>query len=485
MTRLDSVRLRLACAFVLGAAMPWAFAPYALRWLGVLALSGLVLLLRTTPPFRAGLFFGLGWFGVGAWWLAPTFHHYGHLPWWLASVCVGLVGLSLAWIPALGCWLAVRCAGRGTGLLLGFPLAAVCMEWLRGHVFTGLPWTALGNLVLDTPFAGWVSSFGVYGASLLPALAASAFALIIGRETRKLGVLALGVLALLGVLAPRPGIADGPGRQVRLVQPNIPQDVKWDASFLDATMRRLARLSEGKPVDLVVWPEAAVPFLLEQAPGWRNWLARLSRTLQAPIAFGGLHALGGGKAQNGVFLVDPETAGLSFAGKRHLVPFGEYVPAWAPFVHTLVPEIADFVPARDPPLLVAGDQRIGVLVCYESIFPEEARSRVLAGANVLVNVTNDAWYGTSPAAWQHLEAARMRALETGRFVLRAANTGVTAIIAPDGRILRQLPWWTEGTLAGTYRLQETGTGYLAWGDAPLFVAPLMLGALALVRWRRR
>jgi apolipoprotein N-acyltransferase len=169
----------------------------------------------------------------------------------------------------------------------------------------------------------------------------------------------------------------------------------------------------------------------------------------------------------------PPLAERPFAGKHHLVPFGEYVPAWIPFLHTLVPEIADFRPASDDGVVRAAGIAYGALICYESLFPEEARARVLAGAGVLVNVTNDAWYGTMPAAWQHFQAARMRAVETGRYVLRAANTGVTAIIRPDGSLAASIPWWRQQALVGRYQVSARQTGYVRLGDWPLLVCLLM------------
>ncbi|MFQ5345688.1 MAG: apolipoprotein N-acyltransferase, partial [Mariprofundus sp.] len=145
---------------------------------------------------------------------------------------------------------------------------------------------------------------------------------------------------------------------------------------------------------------------------------------------------------------------------------------------------ADFRPAGDSGVIQARGIAYGSLICYESLFPEEARARVLHGAEVLVNVTNDAWYGTTPAAWQHFQAARMRAVETGRFVLRAANTGVTAIIQPDGVVRGISPWWTQTVLSGNYRLSNTQTGYVRWGDWPLLACLIMLAVPCFFRRER-
>jgi len=182
--------------------------------------------------------------------------------------------------------------------------------------------------------------------------------------------------------------------------------------------------------------------------------------------------------------IDDTGAVVGTYDKFHLVPFGEYVPEWIPFLHTLVPEIADFKPAKDMGVIQARGISYGSLICYESLFPEEARGRVLNGAEVLVNVTNDAWYGTTPAAWQHFQAARMRAVETGRYVLRAANTGVTAIIQPDGVVRSIKPWWIQTVLLGTYQLSKIQTNYVRWGDWPLFGCLIMLAVPCFFRRER-
>ncbi len=475
-----------ALAFVAGAAMPFAYSPYALRWLVLPALAIFYLALRHgARPAWTGFAFGLGWFGTGAWWLAPTLHTYGHLAWPLAGLCVLLVGAVLACLPAFWGWLAVRCAGTGPWLMLGFAPGAGLEEWLRGHVLTGLPWTAIGNTLLDSPAIGWGSVLGVHALAMLPALAAAALVELMHRSGRKAGVTALLFAACIFLLAPQP---DAPPtaskmRSVALIQGNIPQDVKWDAAFLNETMQRYAMLSSKARADLLIWPEAAVPFFLSRSSSWQQWLEDRVNRWQVPLLFGGLKDLGGGIGQNGLYAALPQHryAAWEFAGKQHLVPFGEYVPSWLPFLHTLVPEIADFRPATGNGILSMADIRAGSLICYESLFPEISRARVLAGANVLVNVTNDAWYGRSPAAWQHLEAARMRAVETGRFVLRAANTGVTAIIAPDGTVRQALPWWTADLLQGSFQLRSQITPYVRWGDWPLLGALLILPVVMMRR----
>lgn len=472
-------------ALLLGVLMPYAFSPYDYVWLAWLAMAGWIGLFRQGYALFIGFAFGFGWFGFGAWWLADTLHLYGHLHYLLAVFCVGLVGAVLALFPALWAWLSMRLAGRSGWLLLVFPAIGVGIEWLRGHIFTGLPWTALGNLLLETPAIGWAAWVGVYGLTLLPALAAASLLALLTPSLRYWGVGGLLATCLLVFVAPGPFTADGEIKRAALVQANIPQDEKWDAGFLGETMRRYASLSDTAEADLIVWPEAAVPFFLSRAPGWEHWLQQQLQRWGVPLLFGGLKLLEDGHSgQNGLFLAGPAGSERQFVGKRHLVPFGEYVPAWIPFLHTLVPEIADWRPAENGGVLNWHEQKFGALICYESIFPEETRQRVRQGAQVLVNVTNDAWYGKSPAAWQHLQAMRMRAVESGRYVLRAANTGVSAIIAPDGAVIATAPWWTQAVISGTYRTSTRITPYQQWGDTPLLACILLVLLPARVRWRR-
>lgn len=478
-----------------GSAMQFTFSPYDYNWLALIALSiwGW-LLLNSTRPFLISYLFGFGWFGLGSWWLADTFHLYGGLAYPIAYGCVALVGVVMALFPAVWGWLAVRVAGQGSDnsswIILLFPASAVLTEWLRGHLFTGLPWTSLGNLILDTPAASWASVIGVYGAAAIPALIAISLAAFSHRKTGPAAMAGLLLSVALIWFAPQPIQLEGEARTAALIQGNIPQDVKWDRAFLEETMHRYDTLSTSAFAgsDILVWPEAAVPFFLSRTPDWDQWLKNRVTIWNRPLLFGGLKVMEekpgeSPTAQNGLFIQRPGSSGRDFTGKHHLVPFGEYVPAWLPWLHKLVPNIADFQSAENEGVLTDGDTVFGSLICYESIFPEEARARVERGAQVLVVVTNDAWYGRSPAAWQHLQAARMRAIETGRYLLRAANTGVSAIIAPDGSITATAPWWTQSVVKGTYRLSDAVTPYQKWGDLPSTVTACIL-LLAGGLWRK-
>lgn len=481
----------MSLALLCGAAMPFAFAPYHHVWLAVLSFAGLTWLIQSKHPFITGYSFGFGWFGLGAWWLAPTVHDYGGLPWLVAILVPILIGLIMGLFPAIWAWVCIKIArfnGKPYALLLFLPLSAIAMEWLRGHVFTGLPWISIGNLVLNTPASSWLSIFGVYGMAFLPVILGASLSLVWQKKPRFFALTTIILGAIFIFLAPAVPQSSAPASRVALIQPNTPQDQKWDPAFLSQSMQRLVDLSseQAKNVDLIIWPEAAIPFYLERSPSWSRWLNEHMRAWKTPVLFGGLKLLSNdGDAQNGLYLLNPQAPfNKQFAGKHHLVPFGEYVPSWLPWLHKVVPDIGNFQPSTDNGILTHNATHFGSLICYESIFPEEARQRVQAGANVLVVVTNDAWYGHSPAAWQHFQASQARAIETGRYVLRAGNTGVSAIISPDGKITSTAPWWTTTAIVGTYRTSNIITFYQTWGNTPAFTLfGIVLICLLLFRKR--
>ncbi|MDX8397112.1 MAG: apolipoprotein N-acyltransferase [Mariprofundaceae bacterium] len=472
--------------------MQFSFAPTQYFWLAIVALSLVIFLLQQKNTWLTAYCFGFGWFGIGSWWLAPTFHSFGGLNWLLSAAIIMIIGLIMGLFPALWLWGCQKLTHTFKhSLMIVLPMTAILMEWLRGHLFTGLPWVSLGTLSLDTPAAAWISIFGTYGMAFLPCLIAVSLAFLYTRQLRRTGLIGLIFCSFFIWLAPAIPEAEGPQQQVVLIQPNIPQDHKWDSQFLNSNMQNLISLSaqHAKHADLIIWPEAAIPFYLEQSPSWDQYLTQQMQIWNTTVLFGALKLFPASQsAQNGLYLFDPEqqASQRSFAGKKHLVPFGEYVPSWLPWLHKIVPDIGNFQPATDDGVLSTNSEYFGSLICYESIFPEQARQRVQDGAKVLTIVTNDAWYGHSPAAWQHLQAAQARAIETGRYVLRAANTGVSAIIAPNGHITASAPWWTQTALTGTYHSSNIITPYQYWGDFPALLISLFSTLFILfLGWLKR
>ena len=477
-------------ALIFGAAMPYTFAPYNVWWLAFIALAGwLGLLIKQHQQwFKLGMAFGFGWFGLGAWWLADTLQIYGHLPYVLGLLSITILGLIMSLFFVAWAWFLQKLLQHKVQALWLFPALGVLEEWVRSFLFTGLPWTALANLSVNTPLASWISIIGSYGAAFMMLFAAASLTLLFYANTRKYAMAAFSICVLLWFFSPNIPVPQQPTLTAALIQPNIPQDKKWDANFLNHTMQTLTSLSaqaaSEQKLDLIIWPEAAVPFYLSRSPSWDHWLKAQMKSWQTPVIFGGIKHLDSGKSQNGLFLENGEST-RQFVGKHHLVPFGEYVPSWLPWLGKLVPDIGDFEPATDQGILTLATQKIGSVICYESIFADEVRQRIQQGANVLVVVTNDAWYDTSPAAWQHLQASQIRAIESGRYILRATNTGVSAIIAPDGSIQQTMPWWQEGMVIGHYQPLSHITLYQQWGDMPILTLVFFLLILGGYQSRRK
>jgi len=482
--------VQATAALMFGCAMPFAFSPYDHLWLAIVSLAGWLWLIRLGRPLLTGFAFGIGWFGLGGWWLGWTLHTHADYSWVAATFSVVLLGCELALFAMLWAWLSWKAAGKSGWIVLSFPLAGIMAEWLRGHMLLGgLPWTALGNLMLDTPAIGWGAWFGVYGMALLPALAAASLtAVVSGRlHACMLGAVSL---VLLVLCSPEIPVTQGVVRQAALIQGSIPQNMKWRVDYHEASMESYIELSSGvaASADVIVWPEGAIPFFLERGPESSARLNSQFAKWNTPVLYGSLKWEGLENSRNGLFVWDaerPESEPVDrpFVGKHHLVPFGEYVPSWLPFVRKIVHGDSDYLPDDGSGVLQSGDSAFGALICFESLFPEEARNRVLNGAQVLVNVSNDAWFGTTPAVWQSFQSARMRAVETGRYLLRAANSGITAVIRPDGTVEQSIPVWIKRALLASYRLSNLQTPYVRWGDWPLLLCPLFLVLIWLIQMK--
>ncbi|MDX8382273.1 MAG: apolipoprotein N-acyltransferase [Ghiorsea sp.] len=479
-------------ALLLGAAMPYAFSPYNFWWLASLSFPGWLYLLLEYPkhPLKIGFAFGFGWFGFGGWWLADTIHIYGHLPYIVGLTVVTTLGFMFTLFILFWAWAFNKLHHNDLDILWLFPAIGTLEEWLRTFVFTGLPWTAIANLSISTPFSSWLSVVGSYGVTAFILLIAAALVLLLKKDERKPALITLVFCGLIIFFSPHIDVPATPHYKAALIQPVTLQDQKWDAAYVRSIMFKLALLSEqAVDADLIVWSESSVPMYLSENPGWNAWLKQETDSWHATLAFGGLNLAPPGKPQSGMFLAQKDDLSLPFVGKHHLVPFGEYVPSWLPFLGKIIPNLPDFHPATDDGILTMTEQKgapqkLGSIICYESLFPEEAFNRVRNGANVLIVITNDTWYGTSPAAWQHFQASQVRAIENGRYVLRAANSGVSAIIAPDGSITSSIPWWKEGIVSGFYEPLTHATLYQQWGNTPILsLVFLIMGIAAFQRFR--
>ena len=500
----------LIAAF-LGAASVLAFAPTAWFALSWLTLGCLFLLLEKnsqaagTPAqtMRRGALigaaFGGGLFIAGVSWIYVSLSVFGGMPPPLAALATLLFCALLALYPAAAGALHVRFAPRtGWQRSLFFAALWTISEWLRGWMLTGFPWLATGYAQTPpSPLAGFAPVFGVYGLSFLSALLAALLAQSVaeGRSGwREKGIKGLKTTAFLiplsitvlilssgGLLGTiRWTTADGPPIRVSLLQGNVAQDLKWRPEKFNDSLRTYYRLALDNPAQLTVLPETALPAFLEHVPpDYLDALKQLAERERGDMLFG--IALGGadGYANGAVSL---GVSGQQRYSKSHLVPFGEFVPPGFSWFLALVNiPMSDFTPGakQQAPLNLAGRQ-IAVNICYEDAFGEEIIG-ALPAAGILVNLSNVAWFGDSLAPAQHLQIARLRALETGRMMLRATNTGMTAIVGADGKVHGVLPPFTRAALRGEVQAYSGSTPYVRWGNWPVSTLSLLLIAVFILR----
>lgn len=486
-----------AAAGVAGALLPLAFSPFDLFPLAVLAPAVLFLSWRDASPGRAawrGFVFGLGLFGVGVSWVYVSMHHFGNMPAPLAGFAVFLFVAGLSLYPALHGWLQARLFPRSGAwqAAVALPALWVLLEWVRGWFLTGFPWLNLGYSQVATPLGGYSAWLGVYGVSFFCALSAGLLAAGV-RAPEKFLRQFLPLLAAVWVAGWLAGSVEwvrpvNSPVQATLIQGNVPLDIKWRPDSRRAIMDRYAALTAEAPwSDLIVWPEAAIPATLDQIDSeFLASLRHMSRNASVDFLIGVVERDRDGRYYNSVLDIGPAPG---IYRKRHLVPFGEYPPLDPLFrwlMRNLRIPMSDFsAGASDQPLLSAAGQNIGVSVCYEDAFGEEV-IRALPQATLLVNVSEDAWFGDSLAPHQRLQMARMRALETGRPMLRAANTGPSAAIDHRGRILARSPQFRTYSLTATVQPMQGETPYARWGNWPV-VLGLALAVLAALgsRLRRR
>jgi apolipoprotein N-acyltransferase len=487
---------RLLLSFALGAALNLAFAPFGLWPVGVLSPAALFLLIQGLPPRRAGWTggaYGAGLFSFGTYWLYTCIHGFGLAPVWLTLFLqAALVAIMAAYSWVL-CYVANRFWLKGGATRDWLVLAAlwVLLEWLRGWLFSGFPWLAIGYAFIDTPLAGWAPVLGVYGVTWAAALAAVAVKVLMtpqagARRLTALVVLAalFGVPALLGRYPwTRPA---GPPFAVAAVQGAVSQDQKWQANNRQATIDRYTTLTrEAWGARLIVWPEAALPVLANDIQDYLEALHAAGRARGADFVIGLVNYQPDTDAYHNGILVMNETGG-GWYYKRHLVPFGEYFPV-PPFVRSWMRLMSlpysDMTPGTDDqPVQSAAGQKLGLTICYEDAYGS-AQLKVLRQATLLINVTNNAWYGDSTAPHQHLQIARFRALEAGRYLVRAANDGITAAIGPKGEIIARLPQFQQAVLKAEVRPMTGLTPYARVGNYPVVLGACALLGLAV--WRRR
>jgi len=487
-------RLEPWLALTTGALLPLAFAPYGLWPLALACPAVLMALWSGATPRRAALLgfaFGAGTFSAGTWWLYISIRGFGSAPVVLTlALIVVLVAIMAAYHALLG-WLGARLlpAHGPWRWYAGLPALWLLVEWLRGWFLSGFPWFSLGYSQTDTALAGYAPVLGVYGVSALLLLQAGALAALLRERARArwvaLGVLAgvwIGAGALQRVEWTHPA---GAPLTVAILQSPVSPDEKWQEKNLDDIKAHYQELNkEALGARLIVWPESAIPELANEMVSYLAQVQASARERDSDVLMGTVRL--GDDGVNYYNSIIALTTGVAFYDKRHLVPFAEYFPvpkvvrSWLRLMNL---PYSDFTAGSDQqaPLLAAG-VAIAPSICYEDAYGS-AQLALVRRAGLLANVTNDAWFGRSPARYQHLQISRMRALEAGRYLLRAGNDGVSAIIGPRGQLVAVAPEYRSAVLRGTVEARAGLSPYTRAGNWA--VVTLMALALAGAAYRRR
>jgi apolipoprotein N-acyltransferase len=454
--------------------------------------------------FGLGVACGLVYFGGTLYWVVGVMQMHGGFPTIVAVLVALLLAAYLSIYPglfALTLWFIVRRTGV-PGVWLA-PCIWVAAEWLRSTIGGGFPWVLLGSSQASVvPVVQAASVVGVYGLSAIVALVGSAAAVVaLTRDrTERAGVAIVAVLLFAviagGLLRVRAGTWTSEGVELRagLVQGSIAQADKYNPAFEDAILNRYLDLSRqviGQGAELVVWPEAATPFYFDLRANLAAPIRRLAAEARTPFLIGTDEYARSADNQpdryyNAAVLVGTDGRSHGSYRKMQLVPFGEYVPLKRLlfFVGPLIESVSDFSAGTEPVVLDAGGRRVSVAICYESVYPWIARAFVDRGSQLLVTITNDAWFERSSAAYQHFEQGALRAVEQGRYVIRAANTGISGAVDPYGRVLLRTDLFVPAAVTADVRLLTGRTVYSRIGDVVVW-ASFAVTALAILVTRRR
>ncbi len=474
---------------LLGASCVFGFAPFYIFTLPVISLAGLFYLWDSSrspkEAAKLGFSFGLVFFITGIYWIYISLHDIGGMPFWMAGFATFCLCAFLALFPALIGYLAKR----SNYTLASAAILWVIAEWVRDWIFTGFPWLAVGySQIPFSPLAGYAPLFGAFGVSLAVTASASLLVLIARPKHRRQAIYILLAIWLIGGLTSLINWTSPIGKptKVALLQGNIPQEMKWNEAIAIQTVNQYLGMTKQAQADLVILPETALPLAIDfsQKEMAQNQLLAPFKTIATQdhkaIIVGAVSQKSDTyfNSMLGISNLDA----IQTYHKSHLVPFGEFIPLKSVFgwiyKDWLNMPLSDLSRGsrEQKPMQLAG-QKIAVNICYEDVFGEEI-IRQLPEATLLVNASNDAWYGHSNAADQHLQFSQMRALETGRMVLRATNTGATAIISNKGDVLATVPPFTTVILHGSVQGYVGNTPFIRWGNwviiSLLFIALILL-----------
>jgi apolipoprotein N-acyltransferase len=510
--------LRVALAIVSGFALGLAFPKFDFN---LLAWAAFVPLLYAADGQSLRAVFGLGWLqgmarhALSLYWIEITLHTFAGVNPMIAILPMLLLAALLAIFSAVAFFASEFCSRRlRIPLFVTLPIAWAAVEWVQSFFPIGFPWNLVGySAYRNLELIQFAEFTGVYGVSaLILFFNAVVFTILFTRASRSAQMASLVSLTALMVAATVFGslrirqlesAAPAGKLRVAMVQGDIPQSIKWDPKFLESSFRVYANQTEmaaKRGVDLTIWPEAAAAFFFQPEDryppdfsvdeSYRTALLTLARTTGVPILFGApaLQARDGQVGfTNRAYLVSGQGTVVAWYDKIQLVPFGEYVPLHAilgGLVNKIVKGFGDMIPGEVQTIFTVKGARLGVLICYESVFPDLTRRAADAGAEILVNITNDAWYGTSSAPYQLLAMATMRSVETKLPMIRVANTGISAIIGPTGGIIAPTPLFQRGTEIEDVSYRDRATVYTRVGDLFSEICFVLTVAALIIGWRR-
>ncbi len=488
---LGSDRLRWPLSLLLGVLL-WAASlpPYGIGILAVLAFVPLLYSLPGVPMAKVlskGWLAGTLWEFSTLWWLIPTLVRYGNIAEPLALLLVlgmcGVLGLYMAGFLGTMAFLVKR---RGDWAIVLAPFAWVLWEWLRGVLLSGFPWWGPGYaLSLYPAFLQGTRLFGILGLSFLALLGSAAVTLYLRDRHSTVALVTVPVALVLLVGSYVAGawwnaqpVEPRPAMPVGYLQPQIPQNRKWDPQFSGMILKRTLDLSmafQHYGLKLLVWPESSTPFEWDADATYRRAVAKVAGAINSPILVGSVLSSSGGY-QNGAVLVMPDGKEAGRYAKTHLVPFGEYVPLrqWLFFARPIVEEVGEFAPGHSLQPLSLPEGKVGVTICYEGIFPSLVRREVRNGAQLLVNMTNDAWYRGTPGPDQDFLMQRVRAVENDRYLIRSANGGVSGVITPRGQLQAATPKGQPASFWGLVEFRSQRTLWDRVGNAWLLLPLLVI-----------
>ncbi len=467
---------RFLMVAIAGGLLVCGFAPYAYWWLTLLCPAILYVLLKDIVPknaFQLGLFFGLLYFGFGVPWTYNSIHEYGHAPVVLSACIAGIFIVVLALFPALSAYIysKIRCNTKYNLIsVLAFSTIWTVLEWVRSWIFTGFPWLLLGHAHHSSPIKGIIPIFGTYGATWVTLLISGFVAvLILGRFNQKIfSGISLAFIVLTHIVINQITWTHAMDEElsVALIQGNIPQEMKWDQTKHPYIMEKYKAMSEDYfDMDIIVWPETAIPTYYSMVKDtFIKTLKDETENRNAELLIGVFtFDADSGNVYNSVMTVGEN---LNFYRKKRLVPFGEYIPLRGIttfFENYIKVPMADLSRGKGRPLVKLSKYPVGTSICYESVYGNGIIES-MPEANILINVSNDAWFGDSSAPHQHLEISRSRSIETGRYLLRATNTGISAVIDPAGRIINKSAQFQEDVISAKISPYTGLTPFSRWGN---------------------